>query len=52
MSQRLPKDSLATKQTKNQVLTKMRELLDLEEGEDLIDPVKRIAMSNIEVPPS
>jgi hypothetical protein len=49
LTQRLPIESLATPHTKQIVLERMRVLMGLSDADGLIDPEKRIAISNIEV---
>ena len=49
MTQRLPLESLATPQTKQIVLERMKALMELSDKDDLIDAQKRIAINTIEV---
>ena len=49
MAQRLPEESLATSRTREEVLGRMRGLLELQEGEELVDPLNRISLATIEV---
>lgn len=49
MVQRLPFESLANKQNKSMVISRLREILGLESKEDLIDPINRLALDNLDV---